>query len=313
MRGRIIRYSMYSLSYEFRRWRRDLKDRLPYVRQRVYSRLQARHEALADDVHEQLTRPQPVAIQARVPVPAGLRGEVCLFVTHAPQAQLKTHVLHHIEHLLRSGVQVALIVNTDLPPDSIEIAPALQQRLCGVYVRANRGFDFGAWCHVLRLCDRSGWERLYFVNDSIVGPVEAAAFDAMMKSIRASSAGVQGLTENDDPIPHLQSFFLVFHAKVLASPVFEQFVQGMVDFRDKEQVIEIYEVRLTRTLRQAGFEARPVFHTAQSPRVGRDWLGRWQQALRAGFPYVKTRVLQVNAGDERLFAVREQARVDGQV
>lgn len=286
---------------------------MPYVRRRVFRILQSRYDALADAIHAQVTRAEEVPLQVRAPVAPGLRGEVCLFVTHAPQPALKTHVLHHLEHLLSAGLQVVLVVNTDLPLDSIEVPPSLRPRLAGLYVRSNRGFDFGAWCHVLRQCDRSGWERLYLVNDSVVGPLERRDFDAMMAKIRAGSADLQGLTENAEPIPHLQSYFLVFGPRLLHSPLFARFVEGMVNFPDKGQVVEIYELRFTRTVRQAGFRAEPVFAASGAGRVAGDLQSRWEQLVRAGFPYVKTRVLQDFPADPRVRAVRAQAQVDAQV
>lgn len=313
MRARIIQDSMSSLPDDWRRWRRQIKAGLPYVRRRVFRILQSRYDALADAIHSHVTQPEEVPLQARLPVPAGLRGEVCLFVTHAPQAVLKTHVLHHLEHLLAGGLQVVLVVNTDLPLDSIQVPPSLQSRLAGLYVRTNRGFDFGAWCHVLRQCDRAGWERLYLVNDSVVGPLQRADFDAMMAKIRASGADLQGLTENAEPIPHLQSYFLVFGPRLLHSPLFARFVQGMINFPDKGQVIEIYELRFTRSVRQAGFRAEPVFAASEGGRVAGDLQSRWEHLVRAGFPYVKTRVLQDFPADPRVRAVRAQAQVDAQV
>ena len=313
MRDRIIQDSMSSLPDDWRRWRRQIKAGLPYVRRRVFRILQAKYDGLADAIHSHATQAEEVPLQVRVPVPAGLRGEVCLFVTHAAQPLLKTHVLHHLEHLLSAGLQVVLVVNTDLPAAAIEVPPSVQSRLAGVYVRANRGFDFGAWCHVLRQCDRSGWERLYLVNDSVVGPLERRDFDAMLAKIRASSPDLQGLTENPEPIPHLQSYFLVFGPRLLHSPLFARFVEGMVNFPDKGQVVEIYELRFTRTVRQAGFRAEPVFASSDSGSVAGDLHGRWETLVRAGFPYVKTRVLQDFPADPRVRAVRAQAQVDAQV
>jgi lipopolysaccharide biosynthesis protein len=313
MRAHIIQESMFPLSDAWRRLRRRLKSGLPYVRRRVFRNLQRKYDGLADAVLAHATGAGEAPLQARQPAPPGLAGEVCLFVTHAPRPTLKSHVAHHIDHLLRAGVQVVLIVNTDLPLDAIEVDPALQRRLAGLYVRANRGFDFGAWAHVLRQCERGGWQRLYLVNDSMVGPLAPAAFDAMMARIRASTADFQGLTENPEPIPHLQSFFLVLGPRVLASALFARFVHGVLDFGDKGQVVEVYEIRLTRALRAAGFSGEPVFSLRRADGLLLDLHGRWQLLVEAGFPYVKTRVLQDAPGDPRLRAIREQGRVDAQI
>jgi lipopolysaccharide biosynthesis protein len=304
---------MLSLLADWRRVRRQLKDRMPYVRRRVFHALRRRYDSLSDAVHAHVIGAGEVRLQPRKPLPDGLQGEVCLFVTHAARRELKGHVLHHIEHLLRSGVQVALIVNTDLPLDEIAIDPRLAERLAGVYVRQNSGFDFGAWFHVLRHCDRTRWERLYLVNDSIVGPVDAAHFDEMIRRIRSSPADMLGLCESRQHMPHLQSFFLVFGAPVLASPLFARLVQGVIDFPHKEQVIVFYELRQTRSLREAGFRCDALYAVQAPSGVVADVHGCWDSLLEGGFPYVKTRVIQDAPGDPRIQAVRQRARVDSQI
>jgi hypothetical protein len=308
-----LRLWLWHLADRWKRLRRGAKDRLPYVRRRHFHKLQDKYTELLEAVHRGL----PAAADAPVVVrqaPPRLTGRVCLFVTHAPRRELKTHVLHHLEHLLRSGLQVVLIVNTDLPPGEIEVPTALSCRLAGVFVRANRGFDFGAWSHVLSLVDRAGWERLYLVNDSIVGPVTSEAFDTMMQRVDASAADIVGLTANPLPIPHLQSYFLVFGHRALQSGEFETMMRGVRNFHDKGQVVEIYEVRMTRSLVEAGFSTQALFDRVPDGRSARgDLLQYWQGMLAAGFPYVKTRVLQQHRGHAGLDPVRSAAKVDDHV
>ena len=302
---------MPSLADSWRRWRRSLKARAPYVRRREYRVLQNKYAALIDALLTSVTPATEAPISIRKPLP-GLSGEVCLFVTHAPARHLKTHVVHHLGHLLRAGLQVVLIVNTDVPLDELVVDPDLQAQLCGVLVRANHGFDFGAWAHAMSLCDRSAWERLYLVNDSIVGPLGADQFDAMMARARASRADLVGLTENPAPIAHLQSYFFVFSRRAMASAIFDKLVRGMLNFPDKGQVVDFYEVRLTRLLIGAGLTAQALFTNLAAGRNG-DLLGNWEPLLAAGFPYVKTRVLQEHRDDPKIKAIRTSACVDGQI
>jgi lipopolysaccharide biosynthesis protein len=304
---------LWHLADRFKRLRRGTKDRMPYVRRRHYRNLQSKYAELVEAVHRGL----PAAAQATIEMrkaPGPLSGRVCLFVTHAPKRELKTHVRHHLDHLLAAGLQVVLIVNTDLPLKQVEVPDELSARMAGVFVRANRGFDFGAWSHVLSLCDRTGWERLYLVNDSIVGPTAAGTFEAMMRKVDGSEADVVGLTENPLPIPHLQSYFLVFGRRALHSPAFARMLQGVRNLDDKGQVVEVYEVRWTRSLRAAGFSTQALFGKLPDGRSAHgDLLEHWEPMLAAGFPYVKTRVLQKHEGDPRMETIRAAARVDTQI
>ncbi len=308
-----LRHQLLILSDGLRHWRRLLKGSIPFVRRRMLRKQERKYADLADALHVGLSTAEAAPIEVRKPVPA-LAGRVCLFVTHAPREHLKSHVVHHIEHLLSAGLQVILVINTDLPLPGIRIDPRLEDRLAGVFVRANRGFDFAAWSHALQLCDRSAWTRLFLVNDSLVGPLDAASFNTMMERIDASGSDITGLTENPLPLPHLQSFFLVLGARVLHSDLFEQFIRHVLNFSDKGHVVEVYEVRLTRTLRAAGFSTLAVFpQLIGGRRVGGDLLAHWDALLAAGFPYVKTRVLQEHPGNPRLKEVRAAAHVDDQI
>ena len=297
----------------WKRLRRGAKDKLPFVRRRHYRNLERKYTDLIEAIHRGL----PAAAQASIEIrkaPGALSGRVCLFVSHAPQRELKTHVLHHIDHLLRSGLQIVLIVNTDLPLAEIVVPDELAGKLAGVFIRQNHGFDFGAWSHALALCNRSGWERLYLVNDSIVGPLSQEGFDEMMARIESSDADVVGLTENPKPIPHLQSYFLVFSKRALDSPELDAMLRDVRNLGDKGQVVEVYEVRMTRTLRGGGFTTQALYGGLPDGRSAHgDLLAHWQELLDAGFPYVKTRVLQEHRGNKRLQEVRMRACVDNQI
>lgn len=312
MRGTAGPFSlMSSLSHAWRRWRRLFKSRMPFVRRRVFSRLQSKYDALADAVHPRPFLADEVPMEVRQAVAPDLAGEVCLFVTHAPQPVLKPHVVFHLEQLLRAGLRVVLIVNTDVALATVQVPPELQGRLSGVFVRDNRGYDFGAWSHVLRRCNWGRWERLFLVNDSIVGPLRTGAFDAMLACIRASDADIVGLTEGAMPIPHLQSYFLVLRASVLGSAEFRQFVDRVINFDDKAHVVDVYELRFTRSLRQAGFTTAAVFpaSVAQAP-ADADVLDSGASLVEAGFPYVKTRVLRASPHDATLRKLLEQAGIE---
>lgn len=287
-----------------RSWRRNLKARLPYVRRREYRILERKYGELIDGLGH-----TPRASRARInvvrPMAHPLSGEVCLFVTFASKPQIKRHVQAHLEHLLRAGVNVVLIVNTDLAPDQIVLDAALSARLAGVLVRENVGFDFAAWAHVYSLCEgRERWTRLLLVNDSIVGPLNTADFDRMLMRLRSSRVDVLGLTESRSPLPHVQSFFLVFNATALRSAVVQDYFEHMLSLPTKSQVIDVYETRLTQVLRQHGLRCEALFAPLSTdPHSSNDTFFRWDQLIRCGFPYIKASVLAKCAGSPRIAAL----------
>jgi lipopolysaccharide biosynthesis protein len=290
----------------FRAWRRDLKARMPYVRRREHRILQRRYAELIEGLGWTAPPATQAALHALKPLAGELQGEVCFFVTYAPQPELKKHVRHHIDHLLRAGVQVVLVLNTGLAPGQMRIDADLQDRLSGAFVRENVGFDFAAWAHLYSLCAEQAahWTRLFLVNDSIIGPLKGADFDRLMDRVRRSTADVVGLTESQLPLRHVQSFFLVFNHTALRHPAVQRVFQRMLSLPSKGQVIDVYETRLTSVLTEHGLRCEALFPPlSDDPYSSNDTSFRWAQLIEAGFPYIKTSIIDRFAGSAQLAAV----------
>jgi lipopolysaccharide biosynthesis protein len=294
-----------SFTDAFRSWRRNAKALMPYVRRREHQILLRRHSDLIDGLGWDALSATAARIHPIKPVAQALAGEVCLFVSHAPQPQLKPHVVAHIEQLLRVGVNVVLILNTDLAADAFVLDADLQARLAGVFVRENTGFDFAAWAHVYALCEgRDRWTRMFLVNDSIIGPLSATDFDRVIERIRNSTADVVGLTENRAPVRHVQSFFLVFNATALHHPVVQRIFLRMLSLPTKDQVIDVYELRLTRVLTLNGLRCEALFPPlSDDPHSSNDTSFRWDRLIRDGFPYIKTSILDKHLGSAKITAL----------
>jgi lipopolysaccharide biosynthesis protein len=295
---------MASLSDRWRRWRRRLKAALPYVRRREYRVLERIHAELIEAVDGGATPAASAPVTVRKPFAADLAGEVALFVTHAGEPALKPHVVRHIERLRAAGWRVLLIVNTDLPVERIGVDATLLAALDGLWVRANVGFDFGAWAHALQACDpMRDWTRLLLVNDSIVGPLDDAAFAALLGRVRTSSADLVGLTEGLAPRRHLQSYFLVLQHRALASPALRALFARVQNWPSKGQVIDLYERRLTAIAEADGLSVQTLFPSLSGdPLASDDTSLRWAELVAAGFPFLKSRVISKHRDDPRVRA-----------
>ena len=222
---------------------------------------------------------------ARIEVRKRPRGgaEVALLVTHSPDGRLKPHMRHYLQSLRHEGVAVTLIVAADHGFTQDE--PWLYDLVDGLYVRANEGWDFACWAHVLRL-NRAFYKAgiLYWLNDSLIGPVSQPAFHAVLERVRARDGGLVGLTASLEHAYHVQSFFLALKPQALRSAVFQSFVLGIQSLRTKQEVINAYELTLTACLEKAGIPASAVFEPIgpDNPAI----IG-WQAMLEAGFPFLK--------------------------
>ena len=279
----------------FRAWRRDLKAKLPYVRRREYRILQQRYSELVNGLGWTALPATDASIYALKPVTDAFEGcDVCFFVSFSPKPALKKHVVEHIKHLLRSSVKVVLVLNTDLAPDQVLIDPELLSQLSGIYVRENSGFDFAAWAHLYSLFSDQvpHWSRLFLVNDSIVGPLNSVDFDRLMQRIRQTDADVVGLTECSSPLRHVQSFFLVFNHAALIHPTVKLIFSKILSLPTKGQVIDVYETRLTQMLTKVGLRCESLFPPlSDDPHSSNDTSFRWAQLIIAGFPYIKSSIL----------------------
>ena len=293
------------LNEVWRTWRRQLKARMPYVRRREHRVLQQKYAELIEAADGLATLATNAQLHEAQPLNPNLSGEVCFFVSHAPHAHLKPHVVAHISRLLDAGFAVVLTVNTDLPPQSIQIPTALTQRLSGVLIRENTGFDFAAWAHTYALCAARGinaakWTRLLMVNDSIVPSSNQTHFSLMLERLRASPAALIGLTESLMPQRHLQSYFLVLNQQALGNAFVQRRLQSVLSFPTKSQVIDVYETRWPGLLQAQGLRCEALFPALTSdPLSSDDTSLRWAEMLQHGFPYIKTRVLEKLSTTER--------------
>jgi lipopolysaccharide biosynthesis protein len=277
----------------FRRFRKALKAKLPYVRKREYRILRVRHDALIDALTVGARPASDAGFSWIKPFDGVPGGEVCLFVTHAARPVLKPHVLHHLTSLVGAGFAVVLVINTDLDRSALSIPPALAGRLAACLVRENVGFDFAAWGHVYVLGQGfPAATRLLLVNDSVIGPLDDQSFAEMIGRLRSTAGDVVGLTENAVPHRHLQSYFLSFGPRALQSDALRAAFLNMHSLPTKELVIDAYETALTRQLSLAGLSVSALFPPLYNdPRSADDTLIRWRELIDAGLPYVKASLL----------------------
>ena len=295
---------MTTLADRLRTWRRRLKSSLPYVRRREHRILQRKYADLIAAVDGGAPPAASAAWQWLQPVQGELASEVGLFVAFTDQPRLQPHVADHVAFLAAAGIALVLVINTDVPAERLEIEPRLRARTRGIAVRANVGYDFGAWAHALAVLPPTPrWKRLFLVNDSMIGPLDAATFDRLLGRLRASSADVVGLTEAQLPARHLQSYFLVFNERALQGGCVTRLFARVRNWPAKLQVIDVHETRLTGLLEAEGLRTEALFPSLSGDALSSDDTSlRWAELVEQGLPYVKARVVAAHASDPRVRA-----------
>jgi cephalosporin hydroxylase len=214
-------------------------------------------------------------------------SRVALMVAHAPNGQVKANVPVYVAALCRAGIRVVLVAASDQP---LVIDPDLTEMLVGGFVRDNKGYDFAAWAHLLKVAPEL-WraDALFLLNDSVIGPLSQERLDDLLRRIARNTADVVGATENFEFEWHLQSYFMAFKPRALASDTLRSFFEQVMNLPDKNAVIHTYEIPLTRTLMACGLTCAAAYRSRDDVN---QTLGHWRDLINDGFPFVKTEVLR---------------------
>jgi hypothetical protein len=235
------------------------------------------------------------------------QDEVAIFATYSPDGQLKPHVQHYLDAFIRHKISVILIMNTDNP--GITFDPQFVNQLGGAFIRRAEGYDFAAWAHVLQLYPKAYKANiLYLVNDSVIGPTNDDTFGKVLNRLRNDAGDLIGLTDNIERGWHLQSYFLALKPRALLSSTFQNFVNGIVSYDDKVDVINEFEVQLTPILRGVGLDCKALF---SAPDDRNPAVHHWKPLLQSGFPFVKVEVLRGVVPDLDISDWRELLAAEG--
>lgn len=157
--------------------------------------------------------------------------------------------------------------------------------------RPNVGYDFGSYSAALNAVPGlRRIEHLLLTNDSMVGPF--SSIDHLLAKAEESEADICGLTESHQYVSHPQTFFLMFRKGVLDEPPMRRFFDNVRQQGDKVEVIQAYELGLSRHCAHEGFSWEAIIN-AQRTNVGyqNPTLYGWEPLLEAGVPFLKRNIL----------------------
>ncbi len=292
-----------------------------------------RYELLPMIGHLIMSRRSPQRLLHRWPEgDMTLGSKVCVFVHWDGAGDVRDHVLHHVRSLAQSGMSIVFVTNSGfLQPAAMA---KLQQVCAGVLIRANVGYDFGAWregFEVLQL-PRANTEMVVMANDSVYGPIHP--IDELLSVVDFDQADVWGCTESWQTRYHLQSYLIAISPRVVASETWRKFWSTVRPTWSKIWLVRLYEIGLTQALLKAGFTCRAIWpyrslindldpallmdHSEGGPNLAdptiraRQYQARhirnavvqrvplnptsdlWRQLLLAKFPFIKRELLRDN-------------------
>jgi GT2 family glycosyltransferase len=233
----------------------------------------------------------------KAPLTDARGAEVCLFVTHAPLGVPLEYTTDYINALKEQGIKIlACLITDDL---DFPLSASWAALADTIMVRSNAGYDFGAWADMLRTFpDLWQASRLYFVNDSLIGPF--GSLEGIIAEIRARDAGFFAFSECTSGGYHAQSFFFGWNGRNLASEGLRSFWAEVRNLSSKFDVIDSYEhgiaglsAALPDASKQIVFGMERVFsRRAEAMSRFNPTHNGWRALLEAGFPFVKTDLLR---------------------
>jgi rhamnosyltransferase len=246
--------------------------------------------------------------------PARPRKRLGIFAHYDAQDEVRPSIEHYVRHL-RAECDELVFVSTSALAD-VELAkvrPYCREAI----LRPNVGFDFAMWQLGLQRVDLDAFDEVVLANSSVLGPVRPLG--DLFRRMAKIPCDFWGVTESREHCVHLQSYFLVFRARVLRSNAFRTFFEAVLPFTDKQQVIYSYELSLTRWFEEQGFTWTAAFPYAhfegQGPRGAKEPLNPAvlcaAQLLRLGDPFVKAEVFRLTPSLVRLRDVQRALAATG--
>jgi lipopolysaccharide biosynthesis protein len=204
-----------------------------------------------------LARRRPTCVVERWPGALDLAAapRVAVFVHFDPRGVVAEFIHHYLHEIGRAGF--ALVFVTNAPRLDAADLERLTPLCAAILRRENVGRDFGGFKDgIAAIADLGRLDALLLANDSVYGPFHDLG--ELIGRMSTAESDVWGITDSWERSFHLQSFFLLFGRRALASPGFRRFWAGVRYVQAKSWVIERYEVGLTRSLMAAGLRCRAL-------------------------------------------------------
>lgn len=176
------------------------------------------------------------------------------------------YVIHYLGELRQIAERLIVVTTSFLNDASIQSTKSIVDDLI---IRENSGYDFCSWQKGIELAgDLSHYDEVVICNDSVYGPFFplARTFERMERR----RCDFWGMTESNEILHHIQSYFVVFKKRIISSREFKEFWEGINAEPSKQRVIEKYEIGMSQFLMKNGFSCQALFR-----QTGKMLLANW--------------------------------------
>ena len=220
-----------------------------------------------------------------------------LFAFYDPQGVVGEAVLRYLEALRALG-DIVLATDCDLQPGETEkLAPLVLS-----FQAARHGeYDFGSYKRAFLQADLAGYDYVYLVNDSVVGPLYP--LEPYLRRMEVLGTDAFGLVLNPSPHGrHLQSWFIGLKPSVFRTSWFREFLTDVEALGRKEDVCIQYENGLAHLL-----EAHSASNAGLWKLRGKAVYNAVGRLSRQRFPFLKKSAFTRHGGSLGAAAARALA------
>lgn len=190
-----------------------------------------------------------------------------LYVHFNRYEKLSSHVLYQLEQMRPLFSRIVFISNS--PFLAVDEALLREELLVDDVVRReNVGFDFAAWrdgMNYVGFESLQEYDSITLMNDTCFGPLYdmKEVYDRFESDDAVDFWGMTNFRSTWKFKEHIQSYYLSFSKKVVASSAFQTFWRQVQNFTKVQDVIDHYETQVTTCLLDAGFRYQTVFNTVK--------------------------------------------------
>lgn len=195
---------------------------------------------------------------------AEVPNRLVVMAAYDPDGELAAHVRFQLEAWQGQCRRLIFVTTNQLTPSARDWLDGRAELI----ERDNVGYDFYSYrTGLLAAGDLTAFDQVVICNDTYVGPLRG--FAEIFHAMEEAGYDFWGITTSRELKTHVQSFFVVFSASVVAADAFVAFWQDLTPLSDRRAVVRRYEVGLSRKLKAAGFRFGAYF---------RSHPGEWRRA-----------------------------------
>jgi len=173
-----------------------------------------------------------------------------IFVHYDRDNVIDDYVYYYLKELQKNASHLIFVSTAQLLEKDMN---SLSHYCDKVIIRENLGYDFMSYKTGLNSFDYEAYDEVVICNDSVYGPLYPLKH--IFEDMDSHPCDVWGITDNTDFYYHLQSYFIVFKKNVIKSSAFKSFWEQVKVLNDKDDIIQKYEIGLTKVLLDNGFSS----------------------------------------------------------